>query len=151
MDLQQNIRIGAPKTEIWPLLTELDEIKRWNNSIIKSVPVSSETVGAGFRSKLLLKEGNREVEYDEEIVTFDAPNAVEIRMSGGSLGKNPMMVRYDLVEQDEATLLKQSCTWLPSGLLLRLMAVLFSKSSEKTLEENLRKIKELAEAQQGGL
>jgi carbon monoxide dehydrogenase subunit G len=150
MDLQHRIAIHATRSEIWPLLTELDQVKRWNASIIRSEAVSSGPVEVGFRSKLWLQEGNREVEYDEEITAFEVPNAVEIRMSGGSLGKKPMVVRYDLVEQEGSTLLRQRCTWQPSGLILRLMAGMISKSSAKTLEENLRKIKEIAETQKGG-
>ena len=119
MDIQNCIVIGAPPQNIWPLVTELDQIKRWNQSIVSSEAVSTGAVQEGFRSRLVLREGSREVEYDEEILVFKSPSTVEVQMSGGSLGKNPMVVRYDLRSDGDKTNLDQRCTWAPNGLMLR--------------------------------
>ena len=146
MDIRNRIVIDAPPQNIWPLVTELDQIKRWNQSIVSSKAVSAGLVQEGFRSRLVLKEGSREVEYEEEILVFKSPSTVEVQMSGGSLGKNPMIVRYDLRSEGDRTHLEQRCTWAPSGLMLRLMAGMIAKSSAKVLDENLVQIKSVAEA-----
>ena len=146
MDIRNRIVIDAPPQNIWPLVTELDQIKRWNQSIVSSKAVSAGLVQEGFRSRLVLKEGSREVEYEEEILVFKSPSTVEVQMSGGSLGKNPMIVRYDLRSEGDRTHLEQRYTWAPSGLMLRLMAGMIAKSSAKVLDENLVQIKSVAEA-----
>ncbi|MGJ8530342.1 SRPBCC family protein [Maritalea sp.] len=146
MDLRNRIAIDAPPHIIWPLITKLDQIKRWNQSIVSSEAVSAGSVQEGFRSRLMLKEGSREVEYEEEILVFEPPSTVEVQMSGGSLGKTPMVVRYDLSSEGDKTSLEQRCTWTPGGLMLRLMAGIISQSSARALDENLVQIKSVAEA-----
>ena len=149
MDICKHILIAVPADDIWPLITELDQIIKWNQSIVSSVAVSDGPIQKGFRSRLVLKEGNREVEYQEEVLSYEYLKAVEIQMSGGSLGKNPMNVRYDLVSEGNGTSVTQRCTWKPSGLLLHLVAPIIAKSSAKSLEDNLVKLKKYAEAKVG--
>ena len=145
MDISKSVTIHAPATAVWDLLTDPEKVKIWNTSFVGSEPVSEGEIRAGFRSKTTLQEGGKEVVFDEEIQQFDPPETLRLSIGGGNLGAHPMNVAFHLQQQGSETVVTSQCSWAPSGIFLRLIAPLITRMARKTLDDQLTRLKALAE------
>lgn len=145
MNITKSIEIACTKDELWPWLIEFEKIKEWNSTIIKEEDISTEKTEKGQTSRILIKEGNREIWYHNEILEYDPKKLLKIKLSGGSLGKHPMVVDYELRQKQDRTELLFKSQWKPSGIVLYLLAPLIKMKSVKNAEEVLKALKLLVE------
>ena len=66
---------------MWFLLTDLEQLKRWNTDIISDEPLTEGPPGPGTRSRVLIREGSKTVEYENEILVWDEPHFLEFRLT----------------------------------------------------------------------
>lgn len=129
MEINKSVTIECEAQELWRWLTEFDKMKKWNKSVIKEEHVSSGEVREGFTTKLLIKEGKKEVWYENQVLNYNPCQYLRISLKGGGLGKNPMNVSYELIRKNNTTALNYKCTWKPAGFILTLFHPLIKKSS----------------------
>lgn len=142
MVIQKSIRIKTNREVLWTWLTELEKMKKWNPGIIREEAISNGESGAGFRSKVLIREGRKDIWYNNEILAYDPGTLLRIVLSGGHLGKHPMELDYKITEEGHQVLLHLESRWKPSGLLLHLLYPLIKLKATKSTNEMLRSLKQ---------
>jgi len=147
MNISKSIRINCTKEELWLWLTELEKLKKWNPKIITEEQISTGNPQKGFKSKVLIQEGKKEIWYDNEIIEYQPDELLIITLSGGYLGKYPMTVTYEIDGNDNQLELKYNSKWKPSGILLRLFYPLIKIKATQNTVELLNELKEQIEKQ----
>jgi len=142
MIITRKIKLKTSKSELWAYLTEFEKLQKWNTSIMKEEELSERPVTKGFTSKILIKEGKKEVWYGSEILDYQENKKLNISLSGGNLGKSPMNIEYQITEKENYTELFYESKWKPAGLLLKLMHPLIKSMSNKNIDGSLTKLKE---------
>ena len=145
MKLSRSISIQASPEEIWESITQLEQIRKWNTSVLKNERISDGDIQAGFLSKTLIQEGKKEVWYDEEILEYTPHTKLRLKLSGGNLGKNPMQIAYELNDNHDQTKVVSTIEWHPSGIILKLLHRVIEKASTKSLENDLENLKNYLE------
>ena len=140
MLIERTIEIAARPADLWILLTDGEQMKRWMADLVHSEGNGPLEVGAS--SKVTVREGSREVEYLSTVKECQPHELLEIELSGGSLGQNPMRVRYEL---SGATSLRYEAEWKPKEIHLKLMAPLISGMARKNADKALDALKAVAE------
>lgn len=141
MRISNAITINCQPEELWDWLTEPQKIKTWNPEILKQEIISTGKVGPGFKSRVLMKEGKKSVWYEEEILEFEPTTSLKMKLSGGSLGKGPMVMTYTLSNEGDKTNLSYVNTWEPKGIILKLLHGMITKAAKKNIEGSLNKLK----------
>ena len=144
MNIHKQILIPASPEYVWELLTDIDKIKRWVPCFISDEPVSEGEVGVGYISTLKLKEGSRIVAYESEISAFSPPKRLSIILRGGSLGKEPLHIDYQLSQSHLGTQVIYKNCWRAHGLMLKLIAPLINLMARKNAQQALNALKALA-------
>ena len=148
MEISKSVTLKTTPDNLWIWLTEMDKLQQWNPSIVKEELISDGPARSGFLSKMLLKEGNKEVWYDSEILTYQPTDLLIIQLSGGSLGKSPMRVEYELKNLGEKVQLTYRNFWKPVGFFLWLMHPIIKSVSAKSIETSLGRLKECIDQNQ---
>lgn len=145
MKIIQTIDIALSPKKLWPLLTLFEEIQKWTPSLIEEEILSTGTPGPGFQTKLKILEGGQFSYYDSEILTYAPHQDLSIQLSGGNLGKNPMIVTYQMTATDFGTRLTYTSTWQPAGIGLKLLSPIITKVSKKNAAQQMANLKTVAE------
>ncbi len=132
---------------LWEWLTDFNKLQKWNKSIVEEELISSGEVGIGFVTKVLIKEGKKNIWYENEILKYEPNKALSIALKGGSLGKSPMIVDYMIKENNGLSELSYSCTWKPVGFLLWLLHPIIKKMANKNVDDVLIELKKQIENQ----
>lgn len=147
MKINKSIIINCKPQELWRWLTEFEKLRKWNKSIVEQQYISSGEVGPGYLTKVLIEEGKKRVWYENEILEYQPNKLLTISLKGGSLGKAPMVIEYEVKEQDSQLELSYKSTWKPVGLLLMLLHPLIKKMSNKNVDNALLTLKQQIEIQ----
>lgn len=145
MKIRKLVQIDCSKEELWSWLTEFEKIKKWNSTIVKQEQVSQGETKEGFKTKVLIKEGRTSHWYNNEIMTYRPNEILQLVLSGGNLGKNPMFVEYLIKEKNNKIELSLSSQWRPSGFILKLLYPLIKIKAAKNTEEVLQELKKQIE------
>ncbi len=146
MKLTHTVAIDSSQETLWPLLTESEEIQRWNRDIVSDEPLTPGPPQVGARARLKIREGSRVADYESEITAIEPQRLLELELRGGSLGANPMYLSYCLTPAGRKTTLYYTVNWKPKGLMLRLMTPLLRVLSRRNIRVAMTRLKELAEA-----
>lgn len=145
MIINKTVEISCSAERLWQYLTELEKMQEWNVCLLKSEEISDGELRNGYKSKILMEEGKKTVWYENEILEFNAPNFLKIALSGGSLGKNPMIVTYSMVSNGESVKVDYINEWKPAGLFLKLFQSQIRKKMDKNSAKDLEMLKNKAE------
>jgi len=145
MNITKSIQINCTKEELWPWLIEFEKIQKWNTTILKEKLISTEKTEKGQTSEILIREGKREIWYNNEIIEYEPGKLLSIKLSGGSLGKHPMFVDYKIHQKEGQLEVLLESHWKPSGILLYLFYPLIKMKSAKNTEEVLMALKQQVE------
>ena len=140
---QTQVRIRATQERVFELLTDPAAAKSWVIGLIDIVPSSPgslEVVGGRFKETL--KEGNRIVEYDGEILAYDPPRAYAVRMDNAQFSMN---IRFSLEPFADGTVVNQSVDLNPQSSFVRFMLSLFSFLTKLMLKKQMNQLKTAAE------
>ena len=107
MHTEVDVEIRCSPETLWLHLTDVESLMTWNPEIVSSEITTDGPPRVGSRSKVMIQEGAKVVEYGSEIKDWQPNKRLEIELTGGSLGAGPMQVTYDL------TPLEASVTELP--------------------------------------
>ncbi len=146
MHIEHTIKTVTTPDDLWILLTEPDQIKRWIPELVSDEPTTPGPAGLGTRTRMRLREGSKVGEYATEITVFEPSEHLELRMTGGNLGAGPMVVDYRLMTRKDGTTLRYTSTWRPQGLLLRLLSPLITYISKKKTRSQLERLRSIADS-----
>jgi len=145
MNITKSIKVNCTKEELWPWLIEFEKIQKWNTTILKEELISTGKTEKGLTSKILIREGKRDIWYNNEILEYEPGKLLSIKLSGGSLGKHPMVVDYEIHEKEDQLEVVLKSHWKPSGIMLYLFYPLIKIKSVKNTEEVLKALKQQIE------
>lgn len=145
MNISRSVKIDCTKEKLWSWLTAFEKLKKWNKTILREEHLSSGEAKEGFLSKVLIREGKKEIWYNSEIMKYEAGKHLSIALSGGTLGKYPMTVDYDIIEVGHQSELTLNSHWKPSGFFLKLFYPLIKIKAAKNTEEVLFALKQQIE------
>jgi len=141
MKITKTILIDCNRNVLWSWLTEFEKLQKWNSTIVKEEAISTGEPQKGHKSKVLIREGKREIWYDNEIIEYQPGNLLRIALSGGTLGKHPMLVNYQINEIEDQIELTLNSYWKPSGILLHLLYPFIKIKATKNTVEVLQSLK----------
>jgi len=141
MEIEKMVQIKCKENELWQWLTEFDKIQKWNKSIQQEVLISKGEIKKGFLSKILIKEGKKDIWYESEILEYQPLKYLKISLKGGNLGKSPMIIEYRISLHNSKLILLYKTKWKAVGFLLQLFSPLIKKMSIKNIETTLSELK----------
>jgi len=141
MTILKSIQIDSKKEELWSWLTEFEKLKKWNKTIIKEEHISKKEAKIGYKTKVLIREGSREIWYNNEILVYQPNECLRIALSGGTLGKNPMIVEYLINEKNNQLELTLESNWKPSGFILKMFYPFIKVKATRNTVEILQELK----------
>jgi carbon monoxide dehydrogenase subunit G len=148
MRMEHHVEIGRSKEDLWPWLTETDRMKQWMKGLLEITPVSEGEPREGFLAKMRIKEGRKVSEYDEEITTWDPPNALAVRLTGGALPEGMEMKSAYRLEAIGGRNTKVTCvTTAEVSGLYKLLSPLMRLFAGAQMKSFFRTLKKLAEAE----
>ena len=145
MLITKTIQINASPELIWEMLTDLEQIKRWNSTVISDEPLSSGPPHVGQISKMMIREGSKIVEYESEISHYQPTSQLSMILRGGNLGKGPMYIDYQLSANEAGTLVNYVSKWEPHGFTLKLMAPIINKMAQRNAKDVMNQLKIITE------
>ena len=146
MRIIRSVIVDATREHVWQLLTDHDQIKRWNTDVISDEVLTEGPVGPGTRTRILIREGSKQVAYDNEILEYEEPDRLGMRLTGGSLGEGPMTIRYTVSDRDGHLVVKFDSEWFGRGVMLKLMTPLITLMGHLNARRVMQRLKEVAEA-----
>ncbi len=145
MEINQSIQIDCEPPELWLWLTAFERLKKWNSTLIEEQHISSGEVKNGYVTKVLIKEGKKDIWYENEIRDYEPNKHLSIILKGGNLGKSPMVVAYDIIKQNGFVELHYKSTWQPKEFFLRIFKPVIKKVATKNAKNVLSELKKQIE------
>lgn len=143
MRMQRQVQLDAPMERVFPLLSEPEQMKRWMPELVEVTHVSGEVNQPGYRFKQKLKEGGRVGTYDGEILAFESPQHVAVRIYNDMF---EVRVDYRLQPEGSGTRLDYVADLEPKTWFMKLMLKLFGGFNRKILDEQMRRLQEAVKA-----
>ena len=145
MHITKTVQIAAPPELIWELLTDIEQMKQWTPSLVSDEPLSDGPAQVGHISKMKIKEGDKVVDYESEIASYEPTSHLGIVLRGGSLGKGPMFVDYHMSKNDAGITMHYESKWQPHGIALKLMSPIITKMAQRNATNAMNQLKTYAE------
>jgi uncharacterized protein YndB with AHSA1/START domain len=79
------VLLSAPPERVWSQLTEPELQRLWLPGFLALAPAAADPPAPGQRFRLRLWERRREVLYDGELLVWDPPFRLMVRLAGGVL------------------------------------------------------------------
>jgi hypothetical protein len=139
------IDIEAPIHKVFECINNDELIKQWMHGLQEVIYVSElnkdNPVGVKFKHKI--KEGAKIQEYDGEIIAYEKPNLLGVRISHSMFAID---VYYRLSTIENGTRLHYECMTTFQNWFAKLMGFLFSWFTKKILYKQMNSLKALAES-----
>jgi len=145
MIIKKEIEINCTAEQFWSYIIELEKMQEWNVCLLESKNVSSGNLKEGFKSKILMKEGEKSVWYENEILDYNPHSLLRTSLKGGNLGKSQMFVTYKIDPQKDGVKVSYENEWEPKGLFMKLFAKKIFSTMDKNATKDLQAIKNRAE------
>jgi carbon monoxide dehydrogenase subunit G len=147
MDINKSISLKCRPEELWAWLTEFGKLQKWNSTILEEQHISTGEVKAGYITRVLIKEGKEKIWYENEILNYQPYKLLKISLKGGNLGKAPMYIDYEIIDNQDRVELVYKSSWKPIGFMLKLMYPVIKKMANKNVDEVLAALKNQIERQ----
>jgi uncharacterized protein YndB with AHSA1/START domain len=136
--------INAPVEKVFELIRDPDKHKQWLQGVEETRYVNDydpvNPVGAKFKQQI--REGGRVKEYDGEVLAFDRPRHLAVRLTCPQFHVD---VDYRLTPENGGTRLDYTADVFSSQLFFRLMVRIFGFLMRSILRKQMSKLKEIAE------
>jgi len=147
----EEIVVERPAPEVFRWLTDDDRVKRWIGGLTEIRPISAPGDGSEVGRKFRLTEyyNNQRVDMEMDITKFEKDHALSIFVSSIGDPNNGFTETgdYTLAEQNGKTRLRFEVQTKYSGFVLRLLEPMITPKAKEKLDEDFRRLKELAEAE----
>jgi len=140
---------SAPQVFLW--LTDDDRVKKWIGGLTEIRQISGPADGSEVGKKFRLTEyyNGQRVDMEMDITKFEKDHALSILVSSvGDPGNGFTETGdYTLSEENGKTRLHFEVQTKYSGFVLRLLEPMITPKAKEKLDEDYRRLKELAEAE----
>ncbi|MFQ5613511.1 MAG: SRPBCC family protein [Anaerolineae bacterium] len=147
MKITRAIQINAPLDRVFALVDDEEKLKLWMDGLEEtrylSEPDPQNPIGAKFKQRI--REGGRLTEYDGEVTAYDKPHHLGVRIGNNQFG---MQVDYRFAATADGTRLDYSAEMVHQTWFARLMGALFGWLTNRILDKQMRRLKELAEGEE---
>lgn len=136
------IEIDAPLDQVFPLIADPLQRRRWVEELEETVLETPEPIGPGTRFTMRIREGDDVSDYPTEVTAYEPERRFAIRMTRG-----PLLISVDHVLDTtvHGTRLTASVTVSAKNRLLRAAASLAGGPTRTIMERQLAKLKAVAE------
>jgi uncharacterized protein YndB with AHSA1/START domain len=144
MHLTYSMEMRAPVEKAFSLVEDPEKLKLWMDGLQDTTYLNGHDPhnpqGAKFKQKI--KEGGRVAEYDGEVIAYQKPHLLGVRIGNKHFAVD---VHYRFAAVTGGTRLDYSCDLHKTSLLTWVMGFLFGWLTKRILRKQMRKFKELAE------
>lgn len=148
MTLEESVEIRRPPEKVWEVLENPETMKQWNPNVKNVVLHNWGARSKGFRYRITYALSGKANELDAEIVEYDPPRRLVIKLTGGRLSRKDYVHEiYDLTGVNGGTRLEQTIEIHESGipLIFRFLIWFIRRFGKPTGDSYLAGVKELAE------
>lgn len=145
MKFKLELPINKPRAEVWKAFDNIENMKKWQPSLVSLEPISGTPGQPGAVSKLTYNEGGREFALIEKITHRDEPNAFD-GVYENNFADNT--VRNKFIEQGkEKTLWVMETEFAFKTLLMKIMGPIMKRNFVTRTQRDMERFKEMAESQ----
>jgi uncharacterized protein YndB with AHSA1/START domain len=145
MRVKKSINIKAPAERIWPYLTEPDKIMQWCITFRDFKYTSDQRAGVGIPVFIEEKAAGPVMQMDFSVIEWIENEVVAIRKVAGSMPKNYEQRWHIEAQNGENKFTFFEEIQMPWGFIGKLLESVGQGTSEKTVDEMLKKLKQLVE------
>ena len=144
MKFKLELTINKTLAEVWKVFDNVENMKKWQPTLIKFEPVSGTPGQIGAVSKLTYEEGKREFSLIEKITHRDEPNRFD-GVYENNFADN--IIKNTFVEQGkDQTLWVMETEFKFKTLLMKIIGPLMKKSFVARTQKDMERFKEMAES-----
>ena len=146
MKFKLELLINQPLAEVWKAFDTVENMKKWQPSLISFEPISGTPGQPGAVSKLTYEEGGREFSLIEKITHREEPNRFD-GVYENNFADN--IVRNRFIEQGkDQTLWVIETEYAFKTLLMKIVGPLRKKNFVARTQRDMERFKEVAEDSQ---
>ena len=144
MKFKLELPINKPRADVWKAFDNVENMKKWQPTLITFEPVSGTPGQPGAVSKLTYEEGGREFALIETITHREEPNRFD-GIYENNFADN--VIKNTFIEHD-----KNQTRWVMETefkfktLLMKIMGPLMKKNLVKRTQGDMKRFKEMAES-----
>ena len=144
MKFKLELPINKPRADVWKAFDNVENMKKWQPTLITFEPVSGTPGQPGAVSKLTYEEGGREFALIETITHREEPNRFD-GLYENNFADN--VIKNTFIEHD-----KNQTRWVMETefkfktLLMKIMGPLMKKNFVKRTQRDMERFKEMAES-----
>ena len=144
MKFKLELTINKPLAEVWKAFDNIENMKKWQPTLVKFESISGIPGQPGAVSKLTYEEGKREFTLIEKITYRDEPNRFD-GVYENNFADN--IIKNTFVEQGkDQTLWVMETEFKFKTLLMKIMGPLMKKSFVTRSQKDMERFKEMAES-----
>ena len=136
------VEIARPIEQVFAFVEDARNRPQWDDSVESEELTSPEPIGVGTTVRTRLRSMGREYEYNWEVTEHQPPNRMTIESTSGPF---PTTLAYELAASAGGTHVDFAVTGRPTGLL-RLMQPLIARNTQKNLDRNFPRLRQVLEA-----
>ena len=137
--------INKSRAEVWKAFDNVENMKKWQPSLVSFEPLSGTPGQPGAVSKLTYNEGGREFALIEKITRRDEPTSFD-GVYENNFADN--IVRNKFIEQGkDQTLWVMETEFTFKTLLMKILGPIMKKNFVTRTQRDMERFKELAESQ----
>ncbi|WP_408010556.1 SRPBCC family protein [Pseudalkalibacillus sp. A8] len=145
-DFTYTIDIHAQRETVFDCINDNEKQKIWMEGLQETEYVgvydAENPVGSHFKQKI--KEGGRVVEYVGEVIAYDRPDSIAVKIGNQSFA---VSVYYQLSETTNGTRLNYRAEMGTANTFTKIMGFLFGWLTKRILHKQMTRLKELAESE----
>jgi uncharacterized protein YndB with AHSA1/START domain len=144
MAVTYSMAVNAPVGKLFDCVEDTEKMKLWMDGLEETIYTTerdpANPVGTKFKQKI--REGGRVQEYDGEVMAYEKPEHLAVRIGNRHFQAN---VDYRFTPTPEGTRLDYTCEITCHNWFVRVMAFMFGWLTKRILRKLMAKLKELAE------
>ena len=145
MKFKLELTINKPLAEVWKAFDNIENMRKWQPTLVKFEPISGIPGQPGAVSKLTYEEGGREFTLIEKIIHRDEPNSFD-GIYENNFADN--IIRNKFIELGQhQTVWAMETEFKFKTLIMKLMGPLMKKNFVARTQKDMERFKEMAEGQ----
>ena len=144
MKFKLELTINKPLAEVWKAFDNIENMRKWQPTLVKFEPISGIPGQPGAVSKLTYEEGGREFTLIEKIIHRDEPNSFD-GIYENNFADN--IIRNKFIELGQhQTVWAMETEFKFKTLIMKLMGPLMKKNFVARTQKDMERFKEMAES-----
>ena len=144
MKFKLELTIDKPLAEVWKAFDNIENMKKWQPTLVKFEPISGIPGQPGAVSKLTYEEGGREFTLIEKIIHRDEPNSFD-GIYENNFADN--IIRNKFIELGQhQTVWAVETEFRFKTLIMKIMGPLMKKNFIARTRKDMERFKEMAES-----